>query len=146
VSKKNETAPNIVKDQVPNLVKEHMAWLNGSNSKTVKRLAVRLSPASIEDVCIVMRADKNGRGLGIVPTPQIDAISNRAKEIKIETKKPEPLVLGRDLLAIGFSAGPTMGILLKKAFEAQLNEEFNNKETGIDWILKNQNNTTLGVV
>jgi len=53
---------------------------------------------------------------------------------------PRPLVMGRDLIAIGLSPGPEMGVLLKQAFDAQLKEDFCDKDSGIRWILKLMSN------
>lgn len=53
---------------------------------------------------------------------------------------PKPLVMGRDLIAIGLPPGPEMGFLLKQAFDAQLKEDFYDKDSGIRWILKLMSN------
>jgi tRNA nucleotidyltransferase (CCA-adding enzyme) len=48
---------------------------------------------------------------------------------------PKPLVMGRDLIALGFAPGPDMGLLLKNAFHAQMDKSFFDKDGGIQWIL-----------
>jgi len=53
------------------------------------------------------------------------------EELKVSKESIKPLVLGRDLLKIGFSAGPKMGKILKILYEKQLDNEFQTKEEGI---------------
>ena len=47
------------------------------------------------------------------------------------------IIKGRDLIELGFEPGIKMGQILKELKEAQLNQEFSNKEEAIDWMKRN---------
>jgi tRNA nucleotidyltransferase (CCA-adding enzyme) len=51
----------------------------------------------------------------------------------VRNKAPRPLLLGRHLLALGVTPGPGMGLILKQAFESQLNGDFQKEDDAIDW-------------
>lgn len=73
----------------------------------VRRLAVRLTPASIEQLCKFTKMQES-------------ELAKTAKAIGVWEKKPEPILMGRHLLEAGFPAGPLMGRILKSVYEAQL--------------------------
>jgi poly(A) polymerase len=58
-------------------------------------------------------------------------------ELKAEEIHPEPLVRGRDLIALGLTPGPLFGEILAQVEEAQLSGEINNRQDAIAWIKKN---------
>jgi tRNA nucleotidyltransferase (CCA-adding enzyme) len=58
----------------------------------------------------------------------------KSEQLNIQLNAPKPILMGRHLLELGFESGKEMGMLLKRAFEAQLDGEFNNTEDGIKWI------------
>jgi len=41
------------------------------------------------------------------------------------------MIMGRDLIKLGVSPGPTMGKYLKKLYHMQLDNEFETKERGL---------------
>ncbi|MEF8793939.1 hypothetical protein [Thiohalorhabdus sp.] len=49
-------------------------------------------------------------------------------------KAPQPLLQGRDLVALGIEAGPEMGDWLERAFQAQLDGAFSDREGGVAWV------------
>jgi tRNA nucleotidyltransferase (CCA-adding enzyme) len=51
-----------------------------------------------------------------------------AERLGILEHPPEPLLLGRDLQALGVRPGPTMGLLLKQVYERQLDGTVTTKE------------------
>jgi poly(A) polymerase len=55
-------------------------------------------------------------------------------ELKEEEIHPEPLVRGRDLIALGLTPGPIFGQILAQVEEAQLGGELHNREQAIAWI------------
>jgi tRNA nucleotidyltransferase (CCA-adding enzyme) len=63
-------------------------------------------------------------------------LAKRAEKLAVADSAPKPLVMGRDLMAIGMSPGPKFGILLKKAYNAQLDGKFSTREDGITFIKK----------
>ncbi len=77
-------------------------------------------------------ADRNARGQS--PLNDIDEPGRWLLEKFEEFKTSEvikPLVMGRDLLSIGFNPGPKLGAVLKRLYEMQLDGEFDKKEEGI---------------
>jgi tRNA nucleotidyltransferase (CCA-adding enzyme) len=44
----------------------------------------------------------------------------RARELDVEQRPPEPLLLGRHLLALGVQPGPIMGEITRAVYEMQL--------------------------
>jgi len=88
-------------------------------------------------------------GIGeLLELVRIDALSSRGdlqyynfcKEKMVELKQeeihPEPLLTGKDLVAMGFSPGPIFSTILKEVEEAQLNGEIRTKEEAADWVIK----------
>ena len=49
---------------------------------------------------------------------------------------PEPLLKGRDLVAMGFSPGPIFQKILKEVEEAHLDGEISRKDHAKEWVLK----------
>jgi putative nucleotidyltransferase with HDIG domain len=58
-------------------------------------------------------------------------------ELKTEEIHPEPLLRGRDLIAMGFSPGPNFHEILKHVEEAQLGGELLSREQAMAWVEKN---------
>lgn len=57
-------------------------------------------------------------------------------ELKKEEIHPEPLLRGRDLVAMGFSPGPLFQEILKDVEEAQLEGEISTREGAVEWVSK----------
>ena len=82
-------------------------------------------------------ADRNARG-----QPPMDELDQEGKWLlsKFEEFKAseaiKPLIMGRDLLALGYKPGPFMGKILKKLYELQLDGVFTTKEEGLKLIPK----------
>ena len=53
----------------------------------------------------------------------------KAEELKVKSNAPQPIILGRHLLSYGLTGKSFAPIL--KCFEAQLDGEFNDLETGL---------------
>ncbi len=124
-------APDEVKKQVANLVQCHMAHLSEPGKRSVRRLAARLHPATIEQLLMVMEADHDGRPPlpgGLPPFAQ--RIGELASEMKIQDSTPKPLLLGRHLIELGLQPGPDFKRLLTAFFEKQLDGDFDNLEDG----------------
>jgi len=131
-------------DRVLPLVKYHMVHLSlqeGSIApRFVRRLARNLGAATINELAMVMEADKSGRP----PLAKgIDArtvgIVEVAKELALEFDAPVPLVQGRHLIQhFAVRGGPAFQPVLDAAFEAQLNGAFDNVDDGLDYIKKHR--------
>ena len=58
------------------------------------------------------------------------------KSLSREEIKPTPLIGGRDILALGYTEGPLIGKILKKAEELQLERKLQTKEEALEWVKK----------
>jgi len=135
-------APRELHEPVRALVVNHMlhhpAEGFGYTDSQIRRLAKRLAPASIDDLCEVMSADAHGRP-PLSPLPSVRLIvqlRQRAHELAMESSAPKPLLMGRHLLKAGLKAGPEFKALLEEAFEAQLEGVFSDEEGAKDWLTK----------
>jgi len=106
------------------------------SDSAVRRLAGRLQPATIDDLCAVMRADNAGRPPLWSPETdaRIEALAAQARGLALARLAPQPLVLGRHLVALGHSPGPEFKRILDAAFEAQLDGAFTDDAGGADWL------------
>jgi len=126
------------------LVKNHLAHYSGQaegatfSDSAVRRLARRLAPATIEELLVVMRADHDGRPpLHDAETlARIDSLGEKALALALADSAPKPIVLGRHLIALGWQPGPKFKAVLDAAFEAQLDGQFHDEDTGRAWLAK----------
>jgi tRNA nucleotidyltransferase (CCA-adding enzyme) len=121
------------------LVVNHLVHHHGNigfSDTSVRRLARRLAPASIDQLCAVMRADHDGRPPLHSPETlqRIDALQQKARALALAETAPKPLVLGRHLLALGLKPGPDFKPLLDAAFEAQIDGAFADEAGGVVWL------------
>jgi poly(A) polymerase len=58
-------------------------------------------------------------------------------ELKDEEIHPEPLMRGRDLIALGLSPGPLFSEILTQVEEQQLAGELQTREQALEWVAKN---------
>ncbi|MEW5981115.1 MAG: HD domain-containing protein [Acidobacteriota bacterium] len=65
------------------------------------------------------RADCRGR-TGAFDCSAMDWFLERARGLGVEHRPPDPILMGRHLLAIGMSPGPNVGRILKDVYEQQL--------------------------
>jgi tRNA nucleotidyltransferase (CCA-adding enzyme) len=77
------------------------------------------------------RADCHGR-TGHFDCSAMDWFEDRARTLGVEHQPPEPLVLGRHILALGVAPGPRVGEMLKTIYEKQLDGEVTTTEQGIE--------------
>ena len=133
-------APLELDAPVAALVVHHLAHHHGRTDFTdtsVRRLARKLAPATIDDLALVMRADCNGRP----PLPsheihvRIDELVARAHALALADTAPRPIVLGRHLLQLGRQPGPDFKPIIDAAFEAQLDGAFTDEAGGVAWLL-----------
>ena len=63
-----------------------------------------------------------------------DFLQNYMEEMAHEPILPEPWLSGHDLMAMGIKEGKLMGIVLKEAYDAQMEDRFANREELLDWV------------
>jgi tRNA nucleotidyltransferase (CCA-adding enzyme) len=129
-------APNEIKERVVPLVQHHLAHLQTSSARSVRRLANALKPATMEELCVVMTADQFGRPpKPRVPHPGVAALRDKAAELRLQDAAPKPLLQGRHLIARGMQPGKQFGIVLNEAFEAQLEGGFDDLDGALKWLV-----------
>jgi len=132
-------APLDLAGHVVPLVINHLAHHHGPGAlrdTTVRRIARRIEPATLDDLLAVMVADHLGRPPLESPEAlrRIDELRTAAQRLAIEHAAPKPIVLGRHLLALGARPGPQLKPALEAAFESQLDGAFYDEEGGIEWM------------
>ena len=133
-------APHELIAWVRPLVVNHLAHHQGGRTEfsdtAVRRLSNRLAPASIDQLCAVMRADHDGRPpLHSDETlARIRELGERAHSLALQNQAPKPILLGRHLLELGLKPSPRFKTVLNAAFEAQLDGRFSDEAGGLDWL------------
>lgn len=128
-------APRSTIEFVRPLVEAHMYHVHAQGnftSSSVRRLARKIAPATIDDLCLIILADGAGRPpLSPAGLKEVSDIRRRARELKVESEAPRPILLGRHLIRMGLIPGPHFSEILNDLFEAQLEGVFDNEEAGL---------------
>lgn len=133
-------APLDLAPQVAPLVMHHLAHHHSRNGlytdTQVRRLARKLAPATIDDLCTVMVADSRGRPPLHSPDilAYIERLRARARQLSLQHAAPRPLIQGRHLVSCGLAPGPAFKPILDAAFEAQLDGVFTDDLSGAAWL------------
>ena len=103
------------------------------SDRSMRRLARDVE--RIDRLVRVVKADLKGRK----PPHQradelVEWILDKAKKLKIEDCRPDPIMMGRHLIALGLKPSKDFGYILKGCYEAQLNEEFVTEAGGLVWL------------
>ncbi len=129
-------APTRVVDDVLPLVRWHASPRElhdqGAGDSAIRRLARRVG--RIDRVARVCLADAMGR-----PPKSDEAaervvyewILERARALEVVDRAPEPLLRGRDVLALGVAPGPRVGEVLRACYEAQLDGEVTSHDEAV---------------
>jgi tRNA nucleotidyltransferase (CCA-adding enzyme) len=92
-----------------------------------RRLA---SKVDLELLARVAESDCRGR-TGDFDCSGIRWFLERARELGVQHAAPDPLLMGRHLLALGVPPGPRMGVILRQVYERQLDGRITSIEEGI---------------
>ena len=129
-----------VRAQVISLVKEHLKpgefykKRDEIGEGAFRRLARRCEPDLLYRVA---KADSLGRNGEWVPrekwygTEAQEWFIERARQLEVEQKPPDAILLGRHLLELGISPGPRMGEITRAVYEMQLDGRVRNLEDAI---------------
>jgi tRNA nucleotidyltransferase (CCA-adding enzyme) len=122
-----------VRSQVVGLVAQHLKpgmFFKAANvgDGAFRRLAQKVD---LELLARIARADCRGR-TGDFDCSAMDWFIARARALGVEHAPPAPLLLGRQLLALGLVPGPRVGEVLKKVYEKQLDGEITTVDEAID--------------
>ena len=82
----------------------------------------------------LIEADNRGRGDGANAVPAEIALISALVEQEALNTPPEPILLGRHLIALGWRPGKEMGRVLRNAFQAQLDGAFHDLDGAIRWV------------
>lgn len=132
-------APLELTEQVRPLVVNHLLHHQGAlmvRDTTVRRLARKIEPATIDQLIAVMQSDHLGRP-PLVPNEtvvRLEHLRNAARRLALEHSAPKPILLGRHLIALGLPPGPQFRPALDAAFESQLDGAFADEAGGIEWM------------
>lgn len=130
-------APRSVSDRVVPLVRNHLAHLRPATDRSVRRLARRLEPENIRNLCLVMTADHFGRPPEPkVPPPGISELLKKAVELEIQSNALRPILRGRDLVAIGMEPHPEFRLILSESYECQLDGTIRNLGDAYRWLME----------
>jgi tRNA nucleotidyltransferase (CCA-adding enzyme) len=92
----------------------------------------------ISDLITVAKADFFGRAFEGA-TPQCfeagEWLRQRAIALGVADNPPLPLVMGRDLIALGLTPSERFKSLLKRTYNAQLDQLFFTREDGLKWLV-----------
>jgi tRNA nucleotidyltransferase (CCA-adding enzyme) len=120
-----------VRAQVVGLVRHHLkpgqlyAEREHVGDGAIRRLASKCEPRLLYRVA---RADCLGRTPGDFPPVAMEWFLERALALEVTERPPEPLLRGRDVLALGVDPGPLVGRVLREIYERQLDGEFTDVE------------------
>jgi tRNA nucleotidyltransferase (CCA-adding enzyme) len=130
-----------VRAQVIALVREHLKpgefykKRDEVGDGAFRRLARRCEPDLLYRVA---KADSLGRNAEWVPRAQWygseaqEWFIQRSRELQVDQRPPEPLLLGRHLLELGVEPGPLMGEITRAIYEMQLDGRVRNLDQAIE--------------
>lgn len=124
----------VVLDLVKNHHRSSELWQNRDvvTKKAFNRLAADVQ-GEIELLVYLDAVDRAGRDE--IPLQGLDKegkwLLEKFVELHISKESIKPLILGRDLIKMGVSPGPSMGKILKKLYRLQLDNEFETIEEGL---------------
>jgi tRNA nucleotidyltransferase (CCA-adding enzyme) len=127
------TRQKAIFDAVLPLVREHMRphdlYSSRAGPSAIRKLSLRVG--RMERLIRVSAADYGGRP----PLPADDFkagnwLAQQVAELELQRATPKPLILGRDLIALGMQPGAHFKAILDDCFEAQLNGVFSDIDGG----------------
>ena len=83
----------------------------------IRRLARKVEPDLLYRVA---KADCLGRRPGRFEPVAMDWFRERVRQLEVEVRPPEPILRGRDVLALGLKPGPEVGFVVRAVYEQQL--------------------------
>jgi tRNA nucleotidyltransferase/poly(A) polymerase len=136
-----ETRQNFpLKKTVLRLVQQHhriYELYRNRDAITFKAIARAVKDMDGEDLLLLLLdfADRRSREPEPLAFAGLDEIalwfSQKKEEYRISLETIQPLILGRDLIALGVIPGRQMGIQLKKLYDLQLDGAFNTRARGL---------------
>lgn len=97
-----------------------------------RRLALK---ADLELLARFGKADCHGR-TGTFDCSAMDWFLERARQLGVEHRPPEPFLRGRDVLALGVAPGPEVGRILAALYEQQLDGTITSRDAALTALKK----------
>ena len=134
-------SPALISGVIP-LIAHHMhPWQladGNASDRAYRKLALQVKrPDLLADL-----AEADVRGIAMSETERIsrlekvDIFRDRCRQLAIADRAPEPLVMGRHLVARGLPPGPGFKDILNSCFEAQLAGEFTTQSQALEFLDK----------
>lgn len=109
-------------------------YRSGASDSDILRLSTHVK---IDDLIKIAKADFFGRTFN-GEIPEIfeagEWLYTSASRLGVLCEPPQPLLMGRDLIAFGLAPSESFKTLLESAYEAQLNQLFFTHEEAISWL------------
>jgi poly(A) polymerase len=120
------------RERVAYLVRNHLRHTQARNMRlsTLKRF---LGEDGIDELLELTRIDALSANGDL---QYYEFCKRKLAELNQEEIHPEPLLRGRDLIAMGFSPGPSFHDILGRVEEAQLGGELSSREQALAWVEK----------
>ena len=126
-------APTALRQQVCNLVRQHMTLVN-PDVKAVRRALSRLGSSTFRQLLALQKADMSSKGTGKPSdTSHFDTLQTLASQIEAENaclQIKDLAVNGRDLMALGYE-GPAIGKGLQQLLELVLDDQIENTKDAL---------------
>ena len=127
---------------VPPLVQCHMQpfslWRNKSGDGAIRRLATRVG--RIDRLVRVARADSEGcllaedkKAEGVAA---LEWLEEAAARLSVASSVPKPILMGRDLIKLGYKPSVQFGKYLSVCYEAQLDGKFSDLNGALKFFAK----------
>lgn len=91
----------------------------------IRRLAAKCEPDLLYRVA---RADCLGRRPGVFEPVAMEWFRDKIRTLAVEERPPQPLLRGRDVLALGVAPGPEVGKIVRTVYERQLDGEIETED------------------
>jgi tRNA nucleotidyltransferase (CCA-adding enzyme) len=128
----NETKARVLKlvefHMMPRkLYKPHIERGEHISDGSFRRLANKVHPATLEQLALIFEADQRGRGPFSELHQQVadilildpDAVNGwmleRARAVEVADRRPEDVIAGKDLIALGLKPGKHFGEIIRQA-------------------------------
>ncbi len=127
-------APSRLCQPVWHLVNDHLTHLHNSTPtpRAIRRLTARLAPVTLEQWEILVEADASGRAPHPAARPAY-AWLTQAQAMRLHKQRPTPWVTGRMLIDLGIKPSPSMGKIIRQAYDAQLDGAFDSQNGAEAW-------------
>ena len=94
----------------------------------------------MEDLLVLAKVDFLARTTPEALKGEYEAgewLEAKTKELNVFKEALKPILKGKDLIELGLTPSKKFKMLLKKAYEAQLEEQFHTHDEALDWAKTN---------